>query len=74
MDAWFLSKDAIKEALAAGIGNAVDVPELGGIAHQWQLSIETGNVWPRNGTTGRPRRTAPGRLNLAGEVCAARRM
>ncbi|MFD4440226.1 AAA family ATPase [Nocardia sp. NPDC058519] len=43
LDAWFLSKDAVKEALAASIENAVDVPELGGVAMDtiWALAART---------------------------------
>ncbi|MFE3257207.1 AAA family ATPase [Nocardia sp. NPDC059229] len=32
LDAWFLSKDAIKEALASSLGNHSTPPELGSIA------------------------------------------
>ncbi|MRH91990.1 AAA family ATPase [Nocardia sp. SYP-A9097] len=40
MNAWFLSKDAIKEALAGCLENAAGIPELGGIAMDtiWSLA------------------------------------
>ncbi|WP_327145740.1 AAA family ATPase [Nocardia sp. NBC_01327] len=40
MNAWFLSKDAVKEALVGCLENAVEVPELGGIAMDtvWKLA------------------------------------
>ncbi|WP_218028381.1 AAA family ATPase [Nocardia yamanashiensis] len=42
MDAWFLSKDAVKEALADCLEGARGVPELGGIAMDtvWALAAE----------------------------------
>ncbi|MFI1913847.1 AAA family ATPase [Nocardia sp. NPDC020380] len=43
LNAWFLSKDAIKEALADCLENASEIPELGGIAMDtvWALAKES---------------------------------
>jgi predicted kinase len=43
LNAWFLSKDAIKEALAGCLEKAVGVPELGGIAMDtiWALAAQS---------------------------------
>ncbi|MEV0246355.1 ATP-binding protein [Nocardia sp. NPDC050712] len=40
LNAWFLSKDAVKEALAGSLENAVDVTELGGVAMEtiWAMA------------------------------------
>ncbi|WSJ20108.1 AAA family ATPase [Nocardia sp. NBC_01327] len=43
LNAWFLSKDVVKEALAGCLENAFEVPELGGIAMDtvWALAKES---------------------------------
>ncbi|WP_040810389.1 AAA family ATPase [Nocardia concava] len=43
LDAWFLSKDAVKEALVAAVENITAVPEFGGIAMDtvWALAEQS---------------------------------
>ncbi|WP_170176893.1 AAA family ATPase [Nocardia mexicana] len=43
LNAWFLSKDAVKEALAGSLENVSDLPELGGIAMDavWALAARS---------------------------------